>query len=134
MPMEVRIEKRSDGSYIAYNPDSEKFGIIGTGETVSAAKEDFFNSIEEIKDVLRENNEEIPVGLLGDPMFYFDISSLFEYFNMINVGAFARSIGINDSLMRQYKRGDTYISDSQLNKIETGIHQIGQELTELKLM
>lgn len=132
--MEVRIEKQSDGSYIAYNPDSEEYGVIGTGETVSAAKEDFFNSIEEIKEAMKENNEEIPAGLLEDPVFYFDISSLFEYFNMINVGAFARHIGINDSLMRQYKRGDTYISDTQLTKIENGIHQIGKELVELKLM
>ena len=132
--MEVKIEKQSDGSYIAYNPDSEEYGVIGTGETVSAAKEDFLNSIEEIKEAMKENNEEIPAGLLEDPVFYFDISSLFEYFNMINVGAFARHIGINDSLMRQYKRGDTYISETQLGKIENGIHQIGKELAELKLM
>lgn len=132
--MEVRIEKKSDGSYIAYNPDGEEFGVIGTGGTVSEAKEDFFNSLEEIKEIMRENNQEIPSGLSEEPVFYFDISSLFEYFNMINVGAFARHIGINDSLMRQYKRGDTYISDTQLSKIESGIHQIGKELTKLKLV
>lgn len=132
--MEVRIEKRSDGSYMAYNPEDERFGVMGTGETVSEAKEDFFNSIEEVKEVLKENNEEIPMGLLEDPVFHFDLSSLFDYFNMINVGAFARHIGINDSLMRQYKRGDTYISDTQLNKIERGIHKIGKELTALKLV
>ena len=132
--MEVRIEKQSDGSYIAYVPDSERFGIIGTGETVAEAKEDFFNSIEEIKETLEENNEEIPAGLLEEPVFHFDLSSLFEYFSMINVGAFARYLGINDSLMRQYKRGDTYISDAQLNKIENGIHKIGKELVELKLV
>lgn len=132
--MEVRIEKQSDGTYIAYNTKDEDFGIIGTGETVSEAKKDFFNSIEEVKETLKENNEEIPEALTGELVFYFDLSSLFEYFNMINVGAFARYLGINDSLMRQYKRGDTYISEVQLNKIENGLHKIGKEMAELKLV
>ena len=39
--------------------------------------------------------------------------------------AFARSIGINDGLMRQYRRGCTYISDAQLSRIEQGIHTRG---------
>ena len=48
------------------------------------------------------------------------ICSLFEYYKVLNVTAFAKSIGLNDSLMRQYKKGDTYISDVQLSKIEAG--------------
>ncbi len=70
----------------------------------------------------------------GEPVFHFDLSSLFEYFNMINVSAFARMIGINSTLMRQYKKGDTYISEAQLSKIEDGIHSLGDELSRLKLV
>lgn len=132
--MEVRIEKQEDGSYIAYNIGDEKFSILGTGDTVSEAKEDFFNSIEESKEVYEENGLEIPAELFETPVFHFDLSSLFEYFHMINVSAFARAIGINPALMRQYKKGDTYISDNQLAKIEEGIHSLGNELTQLKLV
>lgn len=132
--MEVRIEKQNDGTYIAYNTGDEKFVIIGTGETVSEAKEDFFNSIEESMEVYEGSGIPIPDELKSNPVFHFDLSSLFEYFNMINVSAFARAIGINAALMRQYRKGDTYISDAQLSKIENGIHSLGNELSALKLV
>ncbi|MCD8310399.1 MAG: hypothetical protein LUB83_04210 [Prevotellaceae bacterium] len=40
----------------------------------------------------------------------------------------------DDTLMRQYKRGGTYISDLQLKKIEDGIHALGRDFTHLKLV
>lgn len=125
--MEVKIEKQKDGTYIAYNVGNPKFSLIGTGNTVSEAKGDFFNSLEEAK-------EFIPDSLLTTPEFHFDLSSLFEYYSMINVSAFARFIGINATLMRQYRKGDTYISEAQLSRIEDGIHRLGKEFTSLKLM
>lgn len=68
--MEVRIEKQNDGSYIAYNTGDEKFTIIGTGETVSEAKEDFFNSIDESKEVYEEKGFPVPEELKGEPVFH----------------------------------------------------------------
>lgn len=53
---------------------------------------------------------------------------------MINMTAFARSIGINASLLRQYKNGGTYVSDTQLKRIEDGLHALGEELARLKLV
>ena len=52
--MKVSIEKQSDGTYIAYNTDGEHCTLIGTGDTVKEAKEDFFNTIEEVRQ-LNEN-------------------------------------------------------------------------------
>ena len=52
---------------------------------------------------------------------------------MINVSAFARFLGINDALMRQYRKGGAYISDAQLKKIEDGIHRLGNEFSRLRL-
>lgn len=128
--MEVRIEKQNDGSYIAYNPGVKGMVAIGTGESVAEAKADFENSLEEMKEDMSE--EEI-AKMISDPEYHFDISSLFEYYKVINVSAFARLIGMNDTLLRQYKRGDTYISTAQLKKIETGINQLGNELVNLRL-
>lgn len=132
--MKVKIEKQNDGTYIAYNVESEDFALIGTGDTVTEAKEDFFNSIEETKEVYRDCGDDIPEGLESEPIFIFDLSSLFEYYSVLNVSAFARFIGINETLMRQYKRGNTYISDAQLEKIEAGIHKIGKEFQALQLV
>jgi hypothetical protein len=130
--MEATIEKQQDGTYIAYNTTGDKVTLIGTGDTVKEAKADFLNSIEEARSAYASGV--CPEELNEDINFHFDLSSLFEYYSILNVSAFARFVGINESLMRQYKRGDTYISDTQLEKIENGIHRIGEEFTRLKLI
>ncbi|MBD5276491.1 MAG: hypothetical protein HDS30_02385 [Bacteroides sp.] len=132
--MKVSIEKQSDGSYIAYNTTLDKVQLIGTGDTITEAKEDFFNTIEEVKDSYTELGDEMPACLAEDVEFRFDLSSLFEYYPMINVSALGRYVGINPGLMRQYKKGDTPISDAQLKKIEAGIRRLGSELAALHLV
>lgn len=129
--MNVRIEKQADGTYIAYNIDSEGFVAIGTGDSVTEAKEDFYNSLEELAEDMDDAEK---ARKITTPCFQFDISSLFEYYGVINVSAFAKRIGINATLLRQYKQGNTYISDKQLAKIEDGIHKLGKELCELTLI
>lgn len=132
--MKVQIEKQSDGTYIAYNTTGDMVQLIGTGDTVAEAKSDFMNSIEEIIESYKEDAQPVPVELTEEPEFYFDVSSLFEYYSVINVSAFGKMVGINDSLLRQYKRGGTYISDAQLGKIEAAIHQLGREFSSLRLV
>lgn len=132
--MKVSIEKQSDGSYIAYNTTGEKVQLIGTGNTVKEAKDDFFNSIDEVLQTYAEIGDDIPEFLNEEVEFRFDISSLFEYYSMLNASALGRYLGINDSLMRQYRKGDTPISDKQLEKIEAGIHRLGSELAALRLV
>ncbi len=132
--MRVSIEKQSDGTYIAYNTTGEKVSLIGTGDTVKEAKEDFFNTIEEVRQSYEEIGDEMPSCLDEEVEFHFDLSSLFEYFSVLNVSALARYLGINDSLMRQYRKGDTPISDKQLERIEAGIHRLGSELAALRLV
>ena len=132
--MKVSIEKQSDGSYIAYNTTGEKVRLIGTGNTVKEAKDDFFNSIDEVLQTYAEIGDDIPEFLNEEVEFRFDISSLFEYYSMLNASALGRYLGINDSLMRQYRKGDTPISDKQLEKIEAGIHRLGLELSALRLV
>lgn len=132
--MKVSIDKQSDGTYIAYNTDGEKVQLIGTGDSVKEAKEDFFNSIEEVKSDYVERGDSVPAELTSEVDFHFDISSLFEYYSVFNVSALGRYIGINPGLMRQYKKGDTPISDAQLEKIESGIHRLANELAALSLV
>lgn len=132
--MKVSIEKQADGTYIAYNTSGDKVTLIGTGETVAEAKKDFENSIAEVKSSYEGRGEDVPEELREEVEFNFDISSLFEYYSVFNVSALARYLGINASLMRQYRKGDTAISDKQLEKIEEGIHKLGVELAALRLV
>lgn len=132
--MKVSIEKQKDGTYVAYNTDGDKVVLLGTGNTVTEAKEDFFDSVSEVRESYLERGGEVPAELLGDVEFKFDLSSLFEYYSMLNITAIAKYIGINGALMRQYKKGDTYISEARLAQIEEGIHRLGSELAALKLV
>lgn len=131
--MRVTIEKQQDGTYIAYNKGGRN-SFIGTGSSVQEAKDDFLNSIQETREALADAGLPIPSELTEEAEFKFDIASLFEYFPVLNVSAFARSIGINDALMRRYRRGGTYISDTQLSRIEQGVHALGEQLSSLRLV
>lgn len=130
----VSIEKQKDDSYIAYNTNMSGCTIIGTRDSVAAAKKDFLDSMAGVAEAKRELGEEVPEAFSNVPDYKFDLSSLFEYYKMINVSAFARFVGINDTLMRQYRKGNTYISDAQLRKIEDGIHKLGNEFSRLQLI
>ena len=130
----VTIEKDSDSTFIAYNVDESPYTLIGRGATVKEAKADFLKSMEEVKASEEERKGAAAPILSAVPVFTFDLSSLFEYYSMLNVSAFARYLGINETLMRQYKKGNTYISDVQLQKIEDGLHRLGAEFLGLKLV
>ncbi len=132
--MLVSIEKQKDGTFIAYTKGCDEFTAIGTGKTVAEAKEDFFNSISEIKETFLMNGDDVPATLLDEPDFKFDLSSFFEYYPFINASAFAKMMGVNDSLMRQYKKGGVYISDAQLERIQNYVHTIGADFQSLRLV
>lgn len=121
------IERGEDGRFGIFTPDL-KSTISGEGESVEKAKEDFLNSYSEILSCY-DNKEDVAEELVDLEFVYkYDIASIFNYFDWINVSAFARHAGINPALMHQYKKKETYISDKQMRKIETALHSLGAEL------
>lgn len=127
------IEKGKDGTFGIYTPDIE-CTIIGEGATVAEAKADFENSVREMLASYTENGEELPAELQGIEFEYkYDVASVFDYFDFINVTKFAKWAGINPGLMRQYKSCDTYISEAQAHKIGQALRKIGRELSAISL-
>jgi predicted RNase H-like HicB family nuclease len=128
------IEKGKDGTFGIFTPDL-KSTVIGEGNTVGEAKTDFLNSVNELMIFYKETGKQIPEELIDIEFeFKYDIASLFNYYSFINVSQFAKSAGINPSLMRQYKTGHQYISENQVLKIETALHKIAREFAEIKLV
>ena len=128
------IEKGRDGSYGVYTPDLEST-IIGDGATVAEAIADFQNSMMEVQTAFKEAGELLPAELQDVEFEYrYDIASVFDFYDFINVSRFAAYAGINASLLRQYKSGGTYISEKQALKIETALHRCGEELMSLSLL
>ena len=129
----IIIERGQDGTYSAY-PAKLNTTIIGEGETAEAAKADFLNSYEEIKQYYLEVGEEMPVELKDlDFEYRYDLAAFFNSFDFINVSKFAKAVGVEPSLMRHYKIGDAGISTKQKRKIERGLHSLARELQNVTL-
>ena len=127
------IERGKDGTFGIFTPDIDHT-IIGDGNTVEEAIADFENSVQEMILSYTETDKEIPDELKDIQFVYkYDIASMFNYYDWINVSKFARKAGINPSLMRQYRMGKTYISENQINKVENTLHSLGKELASIKL-
>lgn len=128
------IEKGKDGTYGIYTPDLEST-IVGEGSSVSEAKKDFECSMSAVIAAYRDNGLELPMELKNIEFEYrFDIASLLNYFDFINVNKFAKWLGVNPSLLHHYKVGDTYISAQRTKDIETAIHNIADELKSINLL
>ena len=94
------IEKGKDGTFGIFTPDIQAT-IIGEGRTVAEAKADFENSVREMFASYTENGEELPAELQGIEFEYkYDVASVFDYFDFINVTKFAKWAGINAGLMQ----------------------------------
>lgn len=127
------IEKGEDGTFGIYTPDIQTT-IIGEGRTVAEAKADFENSVREMLASYIDNGEDVPSELKDIEFEYkYDVASVFNYFDFINVTKFAKWAGINAGLMRQYKSCNTYISEAQAHKIGDALRKIGRELSDISL-
>ena len=127
------IERGKDGTYGIFTPDINST-IIGEGKTVAEAKADFENSVVEVMQAYLENGDVLPEELKDIKFIYkYDIASMFDYYDWINVSQFAKKAGINASLMRQYRMGKKYISEYQTKKIEATLHTLGKELMSVEL-
>ena len=127
------IERGKDGSYGIYTPNLEST-ISGNGATLEAARKDFEEAYREALDVFEEMGSPVPEELKDLEFEYrYDLSAFYEAHPYLNVTQVARYIGINETLMRQYRRGQ-YISETQLARIQEGIRQIGRELAHVELI
>ena len=128
------IETGPDGGFDIVLMDLEHHVIFGDGDTVQEAKEDLQNSIQEVIASYTEEGEPVPEELCNLELEYkYDIASFFNEFKWINISALAKVLGMNKSLLYQYKKGDTYISHEQMKRIEKGVHELGKKLLEFSV-
>jgi len=66
--------------------------------------------------------------------FEIDFQQFFKSYKVINAKFLAEKIGMNASLLSQYVSGVKKPSPQQSQKILSGIHQIGQELSAINLL
>jgi predicted RNase H-like HicB family nuclease len=124
------VEKGKNGMFSIYVDGMKDHGLYGSGTTVEKAKEDMLNALNEMVEVHKEEGSKTPKELDNPTFIYkYDIASMFDYFDWINVTKLAAKVGVNPSLMRQYKNGLAFASEKQCAKIQDALNNLGRELT-----
>ena len=118
------VEKTKTG-YSAY---SENGSIATVGDTYTELKS---NMLEALNMLLEEEN--LPLATEKDIIIKFDLAQLLEYYNGINILALSEKIGINNTLISQYKTGKKYPLEKQVRRIFEGIKSYGAELAQIDL-
>jgi len=128
----VIVEKAADKRYWCFLVDGEGlgFGITSCGKSARDAIADFYVARDEVAESLKEEGKEFPDI---DFDFKFDVGSLFDYYPL-NVTTFARYIGMNASLLRQYASGAKVPQAKSLAKIKDGIRAFLSDLNTGRLI
>jgi len=120
----IIIVEKTETGFSAY---SEEYSIFTTGRTVP----ELINNSYEAAQLYFEDKYEISHNNLK---FEIDFVQFFIYFKVLNSKFLAERIGMNPTLLSQYVQGHKKPSENQTEKILTGIHQIGQELSDMNLI
>lgn len=120
----ITVEK-TDTGFSAYSND---YPIFTTGRTITELIDNAFEAtnlyFEDRKTKINHENLK----------FEIDFKQFFLYYKVLNSKFLADKIGMNPTLLSQYVQGHKKPSDKQTKKILIGIHQIGQELSEINLI
>ena len=123
------IETGPGGGFSIYLPDVEHHLFFGTGDSVQEAKDDLLTAYQELLEYFEEEGKPVPEEVRNLEFVYkYDIASFFNEFKWINISALSKVLGMNKSLLYQYKKGNTYISHQQMKRIEKGVHELGKKL------
>ena len=117
----VIIEKTETG-YSAYAKD---YPVYTVGQNLDELK----NNILEALNLYFENSQNKIT--LEDLKITLDLPQFFEFYKVINAKALSERIGMNQSLLAQYIKGNKKPSSAQTQRILKGIQQIGRELSEI---
>jgi len=119
------IVEKTDTGFSAY---SDNYPIFTTGRTIPELIDNAFEAAN-----LFFDDEKIEINH-DNLNFEIDFKQFFQYYKVLNSKFLADKIGMNPTLLSQYVQGHKKPSKKQTEKILYGIHQIGQELSEINLI
>lgn len=129
------IERGSDGTYdinLEYREDLN-FGLLGQGNTVQEAIEDFYLSRNDIKAWYQESGKPFPDDLEFE--FVYDMASFLEsYSDKISLAGLGRLTGINRKQLSHYLNGTRNPSKKTVKKIQESLHEFGKEISQVRFV
>lgn len=121
----IMILERTRTGFSAY---AQEYPIYTSAETIP----ELLNNAFEAANLYFE--EETILIAHENIMFEIDFKQFFKYYRVLNSNFLAKKIGMDPTLLSQYVQGHKKPSDKQRDKILSGIHQIGKELSEINLI
>ena len=118
------VEKTNTG----FSAFSEDYPIFTTAQTIAELINNSYKASE-----LHFEEENVKVEP-SDIRFEIDFKQFFKFYKVLNAKFLAEKIGMNATLLSQYVSGTKKPSAKQTEKILSGIHQIGQELSGINLL
>ena len=124
MKIEMIIERTKTG-YSAY---AEKYPVYTVGSSLEELKANMLESLNlyfegEGKTI---TEKELQINL--------DLPQFFDFYKVINAKALSERIGMNQSLLAQYIKGNKKPSPTQTQRISKGVQQIGSELAAIRFL
>jgi predicted RNase H-like HicB family nuclease len=124
MKIEMVVERTKTG-YSAY---AEKYSVYTVGRSLEELKD---NILEAINLFLEEKGKTVTEE---DLRISLDLPQFFTFYKVINAKALSERIGMNQSLLAQYIKGNKKPSPSQANRILKGVRQVGKELAGIQFI
>ncbi len=123
----IYVEKHEDGTYWGTTQNFE--GVVSSfGNTMEELKANIKEAFADHIEIAKEIGEEYANEYEQVKFTYkVDLTSFFELVREVKISNIAQKAGMNPSLLRRYKLGET-ASEEQLKKIETAVHKLGEEL------
>ena len=130
MKAKVIIERGNDGLFSYYmNEKKFDFGLNGQGNTIEEAKNDFFSTYAELKDMYSEEGKEFSELEFE---FEYDISSFLNYYSgVLSKSGLEKITGINQKQLWHYSSGRRKPTKSTVEKIQLGLNNFSKELGQV---
>ena len=133
MKLEAIIEKAKDGGISIHSPQVK--GVYAAAPTEEEAKAEFVEMLDEMAEDILDNTGALPQWKRPggyDIDYTYTLSGFFEAFPFINASELALTIGVNPSLMRRYKSGQSSVSKRQKEFIQTQFNHVVERMQAVK--
>ncbi|MCX6140424.1 MAG: XRE family transcriptional regulator [Candidatus Kapabacteria bacterium] len=120
-PYSFVVERTNTG----YSGFCEEYAVYTAAEDLMSLRE---NAVEALELYFSDEPRVIKPQQIG---LQLELTQLFAFYSVINSSAFARRIGMNESLLAQYVLGLKLPSEKQTRRIVQGLRDLGAELLKL---
>lgn len=108
-----------------------KASVLGVGSNVKAAIKDMESGWADTAETYKQQGKEVPELNIS---YRFDVGSLFNYYDYLNMAGVSRRLNISPSLMRQYATGARTPGKKKREEIARGIKMLAGQLETVNMM